>query len=297
MTEPVIVIIGAGGVGLAAARRLASGRKIILGSRSQQCLEDAKSALGYEGHQIETHQVDIADSSSVNSFAKQAAAAGRLDVIVHTSGISPNQGGTVDGILNTNLLGTAHVVDAFLPYVGPGTSLIVVSSISAYMASTYLTIPPAVEKHLATAPTAQLLQSPDLDLKAIGAINPPMAYTFSKRVNNLRVQGSVVAYGAKGARINSVSPAVIMTKLGYAEMEGPDRARATDYIKDSGGLKRHATPQDVAGVIAFLAGSDASYISGADILMDGGSYPGMTWNPRELSDELKEVRASMKNPS
>ncbi|KAF2171638.1 hypothetical protein M409DRAFT_17875 [Zasmidium cellare ATCC 36951] len=278
MHQPVVVIIGAGGCGLAAARRLASGRKLVIGSRSQKSLEATKSTLEHEGHRVETHQVDVTDSGSVHEFAKQAAAAGTLDVIVHTSGISPAQSGeSADKILSVNILGTAYVIDAFLPYVGPGSSLICVSSIAAYMTWLAGAPPtPALEKHFATAPSSQLLEHDDL--KKMNIVATTAAYPISKRANNLRVEGFVVAYGDKGARINTVSPAAIMTKMGHEELEN-GHPEGMEWMKQCGGLKRHATPDDVAAVIAFLASREASYITGTDILLDGGSRAGMLWNP------------------
>ncbi|KAK4499101.1 hypothetical protein PRZ48_009613 [Zasmidium cellare] len=277
MQQPVIVITGAGGCGLAAARRLSSGRKVILGSRSQKSLETAKSTLEWEGHQVETHQVDISDSDSVQNFAKQAAAAGPLEVIVHTSGISPAQvNGEVQKILDVNLLGTAYVIDAFLPYVGPGTSLICVSSIAAHMTWLSGAPTPALEKHFATAPSSQLLDHEDF--KTLNVDDTRKAYPISKRANNLRVEGFVTAYGDKGARINSISPAGIMTKMFYQEVEGGS-PEGMEWMKQSSGLKRHATPEDVVAAIAFLASRDASFITGTDILLDGGARAGMAWNP------------------
>lgn len=277
MHQPVIVITGAGGCGLAAARRLAGGRKIVFGSRSQKSLEAAKSTLESEGHQVETHQVDVSDASSVHDFAKKAAAAGPLEVIVHTSGISPSQsGGSVHEVLSINVRGTAHVIDAFLPYVGPGSSLICISSIAAHILSAYEMPTPALLKHFATGPAAQLLKHEDFH--KLGIDTPGTAYCISKRANNLRVEGFAVAYGDKGARINSISPAVIMTKMARDEAAGGNGSM--DWMKDCGGMKRNATPDDVAAVIAFLASRDASYITGTDILLDGGSQAGMTWNPR-----------------
>lgn len=277
MHPPVVVITGAGGCGLAAARRLASGRKVVFGSRSQESLEAAKETLESEGHQVETHQVDITDSNAVHDFAKKAAEAGRIEVIVHTSGISPVQGGgSLDKILNINLLGTAYVIDAFLPYVGAGTSLICVSSIAAHLQPVDEAPTPALMKHLATGPASQLLEHEDF--QKLKFDHPGKAYCMSKRANNLRVEGLAMAYGDKGARINSISPAVIMTKMTHEEAASGNRSM--DWLRECGAIKRNSTPDDVAAVIAFLASRDASLITGTDILLDGGAKAGMAWSPR-----------------
>lgn len=293
MVEPIVVITGAGGCGLAVARRIAGGRKIVFGSRSQKSLETAKSSLEWEGHRVESHQVDISDLASVQEFAKQAAAAGTIDVVVHTSAVSPTQvGGDTDKILKTNLLGTAFIIDAFLPFVGPGSSMIIISSIAAHMTTQSIgAFPPALERHFATAPSSQLLDHSNF--KALNFQHGGHAYALSKRANNLRVEGFVRAYGDKGARINSVSPAVIMTKMGYGEINGSEIPGVTEWIRDCGGLKRHATPEDVAAAVAFLASREASYISGTDILLDGGSRAGMTWNP--VSDLAALLKGGAEN--
>lgn len=129
----VLAITGTGGVAIAVARRLGSGRVIAIGSRSRENLQKTKETLESEGHDVKTFQADMRDQASIENFAKEAAALGPVEVVVHTSGISPSQADSVGTILETNLLGTMYVIDAFEQNIAPGGSLVVVSSMGAHM--------------------------------------------------------------------------------------------------------------------------------------------------------------------
>jgi NAD(P)-dependent dehydrogenase (short-subunit alcohol dehydrogenase family) len=132
-----LVVIGAGGMGLAVARRLASGRRLLLADYSEASLETALTALRGEGHSAEGHPVDVSDRGSVDKLATAAGSVGRVDAVIHTAGVSPVTA-TARQIYQVDLLGTAHVIDAFLPVASPGTSLVCVAS----MAGTSRRCPP-----------------------------------------------------------------------------------------------------------------------------------------------------------
>lgn len=264
----VVIVIGTGGMGLAVARRLASGRRLLLADYSEASLDAATTALRGEGHAADAHAVDVADRASVEKLAGAAGEAGHIDAVIHTAGVSPVMA-TARQVYQVDLLGTAHVIDAFLPVASPGTSLVCVASMAGHFAS----LPPDLERHLATAPAGQLLQHEGIDLDA----DPSTAYLVAKRGNQLRVQAAAHAWGAKGARLNTISPGVISTPMGQAELQGP----AGPYIQamiDLSGAGRTGTPDDIAAVAAFLVGPESAFITGSDIQVDGGVVAAQRWN-------------------
>ena len=264
----VVIVIGTGGMGMAVARRLASGRRLLLADYSEASLDAVTSDLRGEGHAAESHAVDVADRASVEKLAGAAGEAGRIDAVIHTAGVSPVMA-TARQIYQVDLLGTAHVIDAFLPVASPGTSLVCVASMAGHFAS----LPPDLERHLATAPTGQLLQHEGIDLDA----DPSTAYLVAKRGNQLRVQAAAYDWGAKGARLNTISPGVISTPMGQAELQGPAGQHIQAMIGLSG-ARRAGTPDDIAAAAAFLVGPDSSFITGSDIPVDGGVVAAQRWN-------------------
>jgi NAD(P)-dependent dehydrogenase (short-subunit alcohol dehydrogenase family) len=278
VTRNVLAIIGTGGMGMAIARRLGSGRRLLLGDYSKIQLETALTTLQGEGYTVEGCEVDVSDRDSVQKMAQLAASTGRIDVIVHTAGVSPVSS-TAKQIYEIDLLGTAHVIDEFYPVVSSGTSLVCISSMAGYFA----TLSPELERHLATAPTKELLNYKEIDT---ASNDTGAAYTMAKRGNHLRVQAAAHIWGSKGARVNSISPGVISTPMGAAEFQGPSGAYMQAMIGLSG-ARRVGTPDDIAGAVAFLAGQGSSFITGNDILVDGGTVSAQRWNARQ-GDQRKE---------
>lgn len=132
-----------------------------------------------------------------------------------------------------------------------------------------------LETHLATAPLDQLLQHKEIDFDSPHAAQ--MGYAIAKRGNHLRVQAAVRAWGSQGARVNTISPGVISTALGRQELQGATGANALAMVEHSA-TRRMGTPDDIAGVVAFLAGPESSFITGTDILVDGGAVSARRWN-------------------
>jgi NAD(P)-dependent dehydrogenase (short-subunit alcohol dehydrogenase family) len=264
-----LVVVGVGGMGLAIARRLGSGRRVLLADYSPARVEEALTALRGEGHNVEGHTVDVSHRESVEKLARAAATAGRIDAVVHTAGVSPVMA-TARQIYEVDLLGTAHVIDAFYGVTGPGTSLVCVASMAGHFAS----LPVDFERHLATAPTAELLDDPRIDLDAADGSG---AYVVAKRGNQLRVQAAAHAWGGKGARLNTISPGVISTPMGAEELKSPVGAYIRSMVELSG-ARRLGTPEDIVSAAAFLTGPDSAFITGNDLLVDGGAIAAQRWN-------------------
>lgn len=269
MNSPnIIVVLGCGGMGLPVARRLGVGRRLFIADFSDANLAVAQSTLEGEGYTINSVQVDVSDFTSVSEFAQKAAAAGSIEAIVHTAGLSPSAG-SARRVYEVDLLGTANVIDAFLPVAQFGTSLVCISSMAGHLCPP---LKPDLERHLATASRDQLLNHPGLDINDSDLHGPSQAYGLSKRGNLLRIQAAASAWGLKGARVNSVSPGVISTESGRQEIAG-----AAGKFVTSSPVGRVGTPQDIVNAVAFLLGPESCFITGNDILVDGGVVSSLRW--------------------
>ncbi|MBX6389925.1 MAG: SDR family oxidoreductase [Frankia sp.] len=276
MPNEVLVVIGAGGMGVAVVRRVGSGKAVLLADYNQTALNAVAETLGAEGQQVTAQVVDVSSRESVEALAKAAAALGPVRGVVHTAGVSPTQAPT-EAILNVDLLGTALVLDAFGEVVAAGGAGVAISSMSGYMLPP---LPSEQEAQLANAPTAELL---DLPITAVDAfLNAGHAYAFAKRANQLRVRAASVSWGARGARINSISPGVISTAMGQQELAGESGTvmRAMVTASPTGRL---GTPDDIAAAAQFLLSDAASFITGTDLLVDGGVVAGISTGRLDLA--------------
>ena len=263
MNEDVLVVIGAGGIGQAIARRQGAGKSVLLADFNEDTLESAGNAFRSEGHRVTTQAVDVWSRDSVRSLAQAASSLGSVVEVVQAAGLSPAMAPTA-AILKVDLFGTALVLEELGRVIVPGGAAVVISSMAGYRQAP---LEPAQEQALATAPTDELLQLPFLTPAHVP--NSVVAYELSKRANHLRVQGAAVQWSDRGVRANSISPGVILTPLAHTEMES-DRGPAFRRIIDSSPARRVGTVDEVASVAAFLLGPDAGFITGSDFLMDGG---------------------------
>jgi NAD(P)-dependent dehydrogenase (short-subunit alcohol dehydrogenase family) len=261
--DRVVVVIGVGGMGLAIARRLGSGSRLLVSDVNRSTLSEAAEALRAEGHNVVEKTTDISDEESVVTLVSAAQELGRVEVLVHTAGLSPVQA-SIDAILRVDLLGTALLLDAFGSAIAPGGAGVIIAS----MAGTMLPPDPDLDRRLATTPTATLLDLPELSDGAIA--NPGYAYALSKRANQMRVRAASVRWGHRRARVNSISPGVISTTMGVAELKGPSGEFMLSMVAGSGS-GRIGTPDEIAAAAEFLTGSQSTFITGTDLLVDGGA--------------------------
>ncbi|MFJ8108325.1 SDR family oxidoreductase [Streptomyces sp. NPDC096132] len=259
----VVVVIGSGSIGLAIARRVGAGRTVLLADYSDKAAQATAERLRGEGHDVTIRVTDVSDRDAVEALADASAALGPVTQVVHTAGVSPTQA-SVERILRVDLVGTAMVLDAFARVVAPGGAGIVIASMAGHRESPYA---PEIEHALATTDTASLLELPFLQPDQVGST--VHAYALSKRANSLRVQTAAVAWGRRGARVNAVSPGVIVTPLARDELSGP-RKEWFEQVRKASAAGRFGTPDEVADAAAFLLGRQAGFITGADLLMDGG---------------------------
>jgi NAD(P)-dependent dehydrogenase (short-subunit alcohol dehydrogenase family) len=263
VSDEVVVVIGAGGIGLAIARRQGAGRSVLLADFNEETLESAANELRGLGHLVTTQPVDVSSRESVRSLAQAADALGSVAQLVQAAGLSPAMA-PPEAVLKVDLFGTALVLEEFGRVIATGGAAIVISSMAGYRQPP---LEPAQEQALASAPTDDLLQLPFLTPEHIP--NSVRAYEFSKRANHLRVQGVAVEWRERSARANSISPGVIMTPLAQTELSSA-RGAAFRTIIESSPVRRVGTVDEVASLAAFLFGPEAGFITGSDFLMDGG---------------------------
>lgn len=224
-------------------------------------MEDASYA-------VVAQQVDVTSRVSVAALADAAAALGPVAQVVNTAGLSPNMA-SVDKVLAVDLYGTAVVFEEFGRVIAPGGAGLVVSSMAGHMGERLCA---DVEQALATTPADDLLALPCLSIKAVP--NSMVGYIVAKRANILRVQAEAIRWGACGARVNAISPGIIATPLAQHELNSPigDGYRAMIAASPAG---RMAPPDEIAIAASFLLGPDAGFITGSELLIDGGVIAAM----------------------
>ncbi|MEU3178963.1 MULTISPECIES: SDR family oxidoreductase [Streptomyces] len=262
MSGNVVVVIGVGGMGEAIARRQGPGNRLLLADFDEATLAAVAERLRGQGHEVVTHAVDVSSAASVAALAEAAAGLGPVTQVVHTAGLSPVQASPA-AVLRVDLLGTALVLEEFGQVVAPGGAGVVIASMAGHMLRTPLSA--EQESALAHTPAEGLLDLPFADPEALGQ----GAYGLAKLGNRLRVQAASAVWGARGARVNSISPGVIATPMGQQELDGAS-GRTMRAMVAASGTGRLGTPEDVADAAAFLLGPGASFITGNDLLVDGG---------------------------
>lgn len=260
----VLVVIGVGGMGEAIARRSGAGQQVLLADFDETALERVRSALAGDGFAVTTEQVDVSSRASVTALAAAAAELGPVRGVVHTAGLSPQQAPT-GAVLKVDLYGVAVSLEEFGKVIAPGGAGVVIASMAGSMAAGRF--PAEMESALATTPTEDLLDLPFLQEGSLP--DSGAAYSIAKRANQVRVQAASTDWGARGARVNSMSPGVISTPMGQLELASENGVGMRTMI-DGSGTGRIGTSADIAGAAAFLLGPDATFITGTDLLVDGG---------------------------
>lgn len=264
----IVVVIGAGGIGLAIARRQGLGKTILLADFNEKTLTTAAMALQEAGYAVAKHTVDVSSRPSVRSLADKAASLGEVVNVVNTAGLSPNMA-PVNRVLAVDLYGTAVVFEEFERVIASGGAGLVISSMAGHMMPA---LTAEQDRALAYTPADELLALPFLQPDAVP--NSMIGYMMAKRANYLRVQAAAIAWGARGARVNSISPGIVATPLAQHELNSPigDGYRAMITASPAG---RMAPPDEIAIAAGYLLGPDAGFVTGSDLLIDGGVIAAM----------------------
>lgn len=261
--EQILVVIGSGSIGQAIARRVGVGKHLLLADIRQENNDAAAKVLSEAGFIVSTTIVDISLRESVQQLVETAESIGSVTGLILAAGVSPSQA-SPEKILKVDLYGTALVIEQIGAVIEEGGSGVVIASQSGHRLPS---LSAEQDKALATTPTEELVSLPFLQSDQVK--DSLHAYQLSKRGNSLRVKAAAVSWGKRGARINTISPGIIITPLAKEELAGPrgDSYRRMLEISPAG---RAGTPDEVANVAALLMGPDGAFITGSDFLMDGG---------------------------
>jgi len=262
--QPLALVIGGGGMGLATARRLGQSYRVVLASQSAKKNEEREAALREDGIDAVATSFDVTDPASVAGLGEFIAARGPLRTLAHVAGLSPS-GGDWREIFGVNLTGPALMERACLELAVPGTAAVFVSSSAGHLAAP----PPAALVAVLDDPLGPDFFGRLDKVVAAEEQTPLQAYRWSKWALNRMCRRRAGAWGAKGARIVSMSPGPIATPMGARELDGPSREVKLNLMRKLP-IAREGTMVETADAIEFLASDKASYITGTDLLVDGG---------------------------
>jgi len=259
----VIVVIGAGSIGQAIARRVSAGKQVLLADLRKENATAAADVLSNAGFEVRTAAVDVSSRESIHELVEAATKLGDVTGLIHAAGVSPSQASPAT-ILAVDLYGTAVVLELFGNAIARGGAGVVIASQSGHRLGAL-----SVEQNtaLATTPGDQLLSLPFLQPDQVK--DSLHAYQLAKRGNSLRVMAEAVRWGKRGARVNTISPGIIVTPLAKDELTGP-RGEGYRRMIELCPAGRAGTPDEVGTVGALLMGADGAFVTGSDFLMDGG---------------------------
>lgn len=264
MKKVAVITGGAGGMGFATAKLLGRDHHIVLCDISQRRLASAIADLEQAGISCDSIVCDVTDRESVEAVVNLAEGLGSVTAVVHTAGISP-QMAEAEVILRVNALGTINITEAFYRIATEGFALVNVASMAAYMLPGFL-IPQRTYRYALSDPEKFLKKVTfRCRLMPTALYRRGMAYSISKNFVTWYSKTSAAKFGRKNARILSVSPGTFDTEMGRLEEES-----GSIGMLEQAALKRPGRPDEIAEVLAFFASQKASYMTGVDILCDGG---------------------------
>ena len=272
MKNDVMILTGAGQIGMAIARRMGYGMKIVVGDRNIGNANTICETMNTAGFDCVPIEMDLADRRSILTLIAKAQEYGDITMLVNAAGVSPSQA-SIETILHVDLYGTAVLLEEVGKVITPGGTGITISSQSGHRMPA---LAPEEDRMLATTPTEELLS---LKLLQPGNIRDTLhAYQMAKRCNVKRVMAEAVKWVERGARINSISPGIIVTPLAIDEFNGP----RGDFYKNMFAkcpAGRPGTADEVANVAELLMSPRGAFITGADFLIDGGATASYFYGP------------------
>ena len=268
----VMILTGAGQIGMAIARRMGHGMKIVIGDKKPEHAQAISQIMNQAGFDTEAMEMDLSSRDSIKALIAEAQKYGPVTMLVNAAGVSPSQA-PVEAILKVDLYGTAVLLEEVGKVIAPGGAGVTISSQSGHRMKQ---LTPEEDEALACTPTEELL---GLELLQPRNIRDTLhAYQLAKRCNEKRVMAESVKWGKKGARINSISPGIIVTPLALDEFNGP----RGDFYKNMFAkcpAGRPGTADEVANVAELLMGPQGAFITGADFLIDGGATASYFYGP------------------
>lgn len=270
--QKVMLLIGAGQIGMAIARRMGYGMKIVIGDKKLENAQAIAETMKNAGFDVVSVEMELSSRTSIQNIIAKAQKYGDITMLVNAAGVSPSQA-PIEVILKVDLYGTAVLLEEVGKVIAPGGVGVTISSQSGHRMKQ---LTPEEDEQLACTPTEVLLKLPLLQPENIQ--DTLHAYQLAKRCNEKRVMAESVKWGARGARINSISPGIIVTPLAIDEFNGP----RGDFYKNMFAkcpAGRPGTADELANVAELLMSDKGSFITGSDFLIDGGATASYFYGP------------------
>lgn len=272
MNKDVMILTGAGQIGMAIARRIGFGKKIVIGDKKIENAQDISKIMNDAGFDTEAFEMDLSSRESILNLIAKAQEYGNISMLVNAAGVSPSQA-PIEAILKVDLYGTAVLLEEVGKVIAHGGVGVTISSQSGHRMAA---LSKDADERLATTPTEELLSLEILQPENIK--DTLHAYQMAKRCNEKRVMAESVKWGVRGARINSISPGIIVTPLAIDEFNGP----RGDFYKNMFAkcpAGRPGTADEVANVAELLMSPQGAFITGSDFLIDGGATASYFYGP------------------
>lgn len=268
----VMLLAGAGQIGMAIARRMGTGMKIVVGDKKLENAQAIARTMDQAGFDVVPVEMDLSSRASIQSFIAEGQKHGPIQMLVNAAGVSPSQA-PIEAILKVDLYGTAVLLEEVGQVIAPGGVGVTISSQSGWRMPA---LTAQQDAQLATAPTQELL---GLDFLQPEHIRDTLhAYQLAKRCNEKRVMAQAVEWGKRGARLNAIAPGIIVTPLALDEFNGP----RGDFYKNMFAkcpAGRPGTADEVANVAELLMSDKGAFISGSTFLVDGGATASYFYGP------------------
>lgn len=268
----VMILVGAGQIGMAIARRMGYGKKLVIGDKKLENIKAIEKTMKDAGFDVTTLEMDLSSRESIQNLIAEAQKYGEIAMLVNAAGVSPSQA-SIETILKVDLYGTAVLLEEVGKVIKAGGVGVTISSQSGHRMPA---LTQEADKQLAITPTEELLGLSILQSENIK--DTLHAYQIAKRCNEKRVMAEAIKWGEKGARINSISPGIVVTPLAIDEFNGP----RGDFYKNMFAkcpAGRPGTADEIANVAELLMSDKGSFITGADFLIDGGATASYFYGP------------------
>lgn len=270
--KDVMIVVGAGQISMAIARRMGAGKKIILGDKNIENAKNIQKTMVDAGFDVEVIEMDLSSRQDILKMIDMAKSYGPIKMLVNGAGVSASQA-PIEAILKVNLYGTAVLLEEVGKVIAEGGVGVTISSQSGWRMEQLTALE---DEQLACTPTEELL---DLEILQSENIQDTLhAYQLAKRCNEKRVMAESVKWGQRKARINAIAPGIIVTPLAIDEFNGP----RGDFYKNMFAkcpAGRPGTADEVANVAELLMSDKGAFITGSTFLMDGGATSSYYYGP------------------
>ena len=270
--KDVMILTGAGQIGMAIARRMGYGRKIVIGDKKMENAEAISNTMNEAGFDTVPVEMDLSSRESIMKLIEKAQGFGEVSMLVNAADVSPSQA-SIEAILKVDLYGTAVLLEEVGKIIKKGGVGVTISSQSGWRMPA---LTAEEDELLATTPTEELLKLPLLQPENIK--DTLHAYQMAKRCNEKRVMAEAVKWGQRGARLNDIAPGIVVTPLAIDEFNGP----RGDFYKNMFAncpAGRPGTADEIANVAELLMSDKAAFITGSTFLIDGGATASYFYGP------------------